>query len=234
MTEREWDKVPLSELHLSHRPRAILERRGITTVGQLCSFSALELLSNQSWGMTTIEEIMARLAEHGLALRPDPPPVSTSTPVRICTDAPEGDISILEERLERFNAIQTALDDSKPIRFTIYDEEENLIGGLGGLTSLEWLYIGVLWVDEAYRGKGLARRLLVMAEEEAVRRGCRGSCLTTFTFQAPDFYRALGYQSVAELEDYPLGESLFVMRKALIREARDEGQEERGTTNDTK
>jgi len=39
-----------------------------------------------------------------------------------------------------------------------------------------------------------------MAEAEARKRGCSNATLNTFSFQAPEFYRKLGYRIVATIE----------------------------------
>jgi ribosomal protein S18 acetylase RimI-like enzyme len=39
--------------------------------------------------------------------------------------------------------------------------------------------------------------------------------LTTHSFQAPGFYRKLGYEPLAEVPDYPAGHLEIVLRKRL-------------------
>ena len=77
-----------------------------------------------------------------------------------------------------------------------------------------WLMIEGLWVAEALRGHGLGGRLL-LAEELAVRRGCRGSWLGTFDIQARAFYERRGYAVFAELPGFPPGHTHFHLGKAL-------------------
>jgi ribosomal protein S18 acetylase RimI-like enzyme len=70
-------------------------------------------------------------------------------------------------------------------------------------------------VAASLRGRGLARRLMAEAEAEALRRGCRQLVVATFSFQAPEFYRKLGFPVVLELPDYPSGHSHLVLRKLI-------------------
>lgn len=125
------------------------------------------------------------------------------------------DLETLEQRLDAFNARQTGIDDSRSVGIVLRDGAGDLVGGLKGVTGMGWLYIGVLWLDEAYRGRGLGSELLRRAESEACERGCRAACVTSFSFQAPDFYRRNGYEIFGELDDYPEGETMVFMRKAL-------------------
>ena len=68
---------------------------------------------------------------------------------------------------------------------------------------------------EALRGHGLGSRLLLAAEDLAVSRGCRGSWLGTFDFQARDFYERHGYGVFATLPGFPPGHTHFHLWKAL-------------------
>ena len=55
------------------------------------------------------------------------------------------------------------------------DSEGNIIGGLTALTYWQRLDISYLWVSPQHRGLGLAKALLIAAENEAVQRGCASS-----------------------------------------------------------
>lgn len=63
-----------------------------------------------------------------------------------------------------------------------------ILGGLCGSTYYSILYVDLLFVPEALRGAGLGKRILGMAEQEALQRGCRGSWLDTFDWQPRGFY----------------------------------------------
>jgi hypothetical protein len=52
------------------------------------------------------------------------------------------------------------------------------------------------------------------AEGRAVERGCHSAWVDTFSFQAPGFYRKLGYEVFGEL-DYPPEHKRFFLRKRL-------------------
>ena len=62
------------------------------------------------------------------------------------------------------------------------------------------------------------------AAPRAVRleRGCHSAWVDTFSFQAPGFYRKLGYEVFGEL-DYPPGHKRFFLRKRLTDGAPREG-----------
>ena len=71
------------------------------------------------------------------------------------------------------------------------------------------------WVQETYRGKGLGKALVTESTREAKARGCAYIYLATYDFQAPGFYTKLGFETVAEIPNKPLGHTEFVMRLRL-------------------
>lgn len=97
----------------------------------------------------------------------------------------------------------------------IRDENNNIVAGLTGKTYWGWLHVEYLWVNEHQRGEGLGSSLMLAAEKEAANRGCVGSMLDTFSFQAPEFYQKLGYQPFGVLHDYSGGHQRFYLQKAL-------------------
>jgi GNAT superfamily N-acetyltransferase len=78
-----------------------------------------------------------------------------------------------------------------------------MAGGLIGDTNWSWLHISVLAVEPRHRGQGHGRALMQRAEALARERGCTGTWVDTFSFQAPGFYERLGYRQFGELPSYP-------------------------------
>ena len=83
--------------------------------------------------------------------------------------------------------------DWQTISIALRDSEGAVVDGLYGATMWSWLMIDGLWVAPELRGQGLGRRLLLAGEEIAIQRGCIGSWLGTFDFQAKVFYERHGY-----------------------------------------
>ncbi len=100
-----------------------------------------------------------------------------------------------------------------PLAILVRDETGAVVGGLTGRTTAAWLYVELFWLPEALRGTGLGTRMMMAAEAEAVRRGCIGAHLDTYDYQAPGFYRKLGYEVFGSIEDHPPGHTRFWMRK---------------------
>jgi GNAT superfamily N-acetyltransferase len=82
-------------------------------------------------------------------------------------------------------------------------EGRRIVGGLTGDMGWNSAFVGILWVDEAARGKGVGTRLMREVERLARRRGCALIHLNTFSFQAPKFYEKLGYRRFATLRGTP-------------------------------
>jgi GNAT superfamily N-acetyltransferase len=86
-------------------------------------------------------------------------------------------------------------------------------GGFWGCTLFGWLHVQLLFIPEPLRGRGVGSTLMKLAETEARQRGCIGSHVTSFSFQAAPFYEKLGYTLFGQLDDYPPGHNLLYLRK---------------------
>ena len=93
-----------------------------------------------------------------------------------------------------------------------------IVGGAVGRTWGECCELQQLWVDPAYRHRGIGSKLVRLFEGRAAEHGCGTFYLETFSFQAPGFYRALGYRAAAEIGGFPGG----IVRYLMVRRKGDE------------
>jgi ribosomal protein S18 acetylase RimI-like enzyme len=95
------------------------------------------------------------------------------------------------------------------------DRKNRVVGGLLAYTFGDWLHIEILWVEESFRNKDNGTKLLRMAENEAIKRGCKHVDLDTMSWQARPFYEKQGYTVFATLDNYPEGHRRHFMKKDL-------------------
>jgi GNAT superfamily N-acetyltransferase len=142
--------------------------------------------------------------------------MTSSSRLRIeVEDAPaDADVEVLPNRLEAFN--ESRWPGHQPWRplAVFARDRESIVGGLSGETYSGWLFIRYLWVSETLRARGIGRELMSGAELRALERGAHSAWVDTFSFQAPGFYRKLGYEAFGEL-DYPPGRKRIFFRKRL-------------------
>jgi GNAT superfamily N-acetyltransferase len=115
------------------------------------------------------------------------------------------DLEFLEDRLYEYNCQQTGRADGQLFAFFVRNDQQEIIAGLSGWTWADACEIRALWVHPALRGQGHGRALLEAAEQEARRQGCKVILLTSYSFQAPDFYQKHGYELTWQLHDFPPG-----------------------------
>jgi ribosomal protein S18 acetylase RimI-like enzyme len=125
------------------------------------------------------------------------------------------DVHFLDDRIYDFNVEATGIDDGRWLAIFARDAAGGIVAGLHGHTWGETCEIRTVWVHASLRRRGLGRKLLAAAEAEAVARACRQIVLTTHSFQAPDFYRKLGFEPLAAVDDYPRGHRNLTLRKRL-------------------
>ena len=130
-------------------------------------------------------------------------------------DPKQEDIAFIRRGLSRFNEQTIRPENFERIFIGVRTDEGNIIGGLIGSIYWEVLYIEVLFVDDAFRNKGIASELLVEVENYAIEKNCYMIIVDTFDFQAPKLYQKHGYQKVGQVDNYPKGHTMFYLKKEL-------------------
>ena len=115
-----------------------------------------------------------------------------------------------------YNDAQTGGSKSEPFALMVRDEHDAILGGLYGRVIFQWMYIELLSVPEQGRGQGVGSELMTMAESMAREKNCLGIWLDTFSFQAPEFYKKLGFSQFGEIVDYPPGHRRHYFQKRLM------------------
>ena len=132
----------------------------------------------------------------------------------ICDEPSDAIRDAILAPLAAFNADNGYPADPQPVVITL-TVEGGIVGGLWGKTVYDWLFVDYLVVPSDLRGQDLGARLLATAESIAIDRGCVGSWLTTFTFQARGFYEKLGYEVFGNLDKSPRDNVRIFLRKSL-------------------
>lgn len=127
----------------------------------------------------------------------------------------KNEIEFVNNALEKFNNMHVGPDNHLLLNIVEYDENQNVIAGILGVTYWGWLHIDILWVDENFRCKKIGSRLLIAAENEAKKRGCHSVHVDTMSWQAPEFYKKHGYELISELDNIPNGYKKFHFIKRL-------------------
>lgn len=91
--------------------------------------------------------------------------------------------------ISKTREFNSAFVENDALALSVYLREEGgIIGGLVARTYFNWLHVDYLWVEESHRKKSYGSLILNKAESEAKSRGCYGSTLDTYSFQALEFY----------------------------------------------
>ena len=130
-------------------------------------------------------------------------------------DLSPNEVDAIEDRLYRHNSHATGRHDGQGLGFVIRDELGQMIGIAAGYTWAGTSELKQMWVDEAYRGRGLARALLNAFIAEARSRGVRRIWVASYDFQAPGMYEKAGFRRMAEFEGWPEGHVNVILCKTL-------------------
>lgn len=135
--------------------------------------------------------------------------------VTVERNASAQDIAVVQAGLRQYNIGFIGDPGEEAVNIFLRDENGDVVGGLLGHIKWKWLYVSKLWISDQHRGKGHGFELMKAAEDHARSRGCIGSYLDTFEYQARPFYEKIGYEMFGTLEGYPPGYRQFFLSKAL-------------------
>jgi len=115
------------------------------------------------------------------------------------------DVAFLEERVAAAAVEATGTDGEEEFGIFVRDDEDRILAGIAGIVWAGYCELEAMWVDEALRGRGLARTLMTAAEDEARRRSCSLILFHAYDLLVSGLYERLGYETVGVVEDGPAG-----------------------------
>ena len=82
--------------------------------------------------------------------------------------------------------------------FVAENDEGQILGAITGRAYYNEVHIGDLIIGKDHRKSGIGRKLVEEVEKAFSDKGYEKITLTTFGFQAPEFYKKLGYETAPD------------------------------------
>lgn len=100
---------------------------------------------------------------------------------------------IIDEEFNKFATKNEVICNYKAFSF-IAKEEDKFVGIITGNSYYKEIHISDLIVLEEYRNKHIGSKLIEAVEDFYKSKGFENINLTTYGFQAPDFYKKCGFE----------------------------------------
>ena len=142
------------------------------------------------------------------------PNLKSDLQIKVDYNASDKDKQAIRSGIVAFNE-NIIHEKAKGFSVILKDKHDKIYGGILAWLHSESVYIDVLWVDEGVRHHHYGTKLLLAAEDEALKQGCIYSTVDTFSFQAEAFYVKNGYQRLGEIKNYLFQHSKIFLRKDL-------------------
>ena len=134
----------------------------------------------------------------------------------VVEDSPNpADLALLEERVAAAASATAGVGSEQEFGVFVREDDGRIVAGISGIVWGGYCELQAMWVDEALRGRGLARALMGAAEDEARRRGCALVTFHAYDLLADGLYERLGYETVGVIEGCPAGSAARWFRKDL-------------------
>lgn len=130
----------------------------------------------------------------------------------ITTADPDAE-NMIRRGLSQYNREQVGSREVTRLTVVARNDDGEVVGGLLGESIWSCLLIETLWVADGYRHQHYGETLL--AQAEALKRGCQYVVLETFSFQALSFYQKQGYSVYGQIDDFPPGHTRYSLKKNL-------------------
>ncbi|EAV9820586.1 GNAT family N-acetyltransferase [Listeria monocytogenes] len=102
------------------------------------------------------------------------------------------------------------------IGFAALNESGEIVGGVTAKISYGELHVSLLSVDQNTQSSGVGSELMAQIERYGRANNCHHISLTTFSYQAPEFYKKCGFTELGRVKDFPIkGEEKFFFIKYL-------------------
>jgi GNAT superfamily N-acetyltransferase len=127
----------------------------------------------------------------------------------------EIDLGAVDDGLHAYNLQAADVAVVKPAACFVRDGAGRVVGGVRARTWGTACEVQQLWVDEAWRRRGIGLALMQRIEALVRTRGVRTMYLDTFSWQAPRLYRRAGFVVAYEVTGFPDGATKFLLIKEL-------------------
>lgn len=136
--------------------------------------------------------------------------------ITVHDDCPRAEAGVVDAGLGEANDAAAPLHEVRALSCFARLPSGEVIGGAVGRSWGGCCELQQLWVEPSHRQRGIGSQLVARFERHAMERGCHVFYLETFSFQAPQLYRALGYRSAHEHAVYPHG----IVRHLMVKHSR--------------
>jgi GNAT superfamily N-acetyltransferase len=128
---------------------------------------------------------------------------------------PARETALVDQGLGAYNDAAAPLHEVRPLACFARSPSGQVVGGAVGRRWGRCCELQQLWVEDSHRRQGIGARLVRAFEAHARGHGCTWFYLETLSFQAPSFYRSLGYHVEFERSVYPHGVIKYHMAKEV-------------------